>query len=207
MYEDMKIGPKYKIARRLGAAIFEKTQSPKFVRSTSRRSRLGGDERPRSRSEFGVELLEKQRARMLYGIGERQFSKYAEASLGKKGANSAGELFRKLEMRLDNVIYRLGLAGTRRFGRQMASHGHFTVNGKRVTIPSFEVKVGDKIGVRGGSRKGVIFSNLEERLKGGVPPWMTFDTASLEAQIVGVPTLTGSPLIFDIERVLDFYRR
>jgi len=119
----MKIGPKYKIARRLGAPIFEKTQGAKYALSLSRKEKnMKGRQKPKS--EYGKQLIEKQKARFSYGVSEKQFSKYTKASLN--APEPLQKLFRSLEQRLDNVLYRSGLAKTRASGRQMSAHGHAT---------------------------------------------------------------------------------
>src|SRR3954468_519236 len=122
----MKLGPKYKIARRLGAPIFEKTQTQKFALSLARKEK-STKRRPKPKSEFGTQLNEKQKARFTYGISEKQFANYVKQSLN--GSEPVQKLFAKLERRLDNVIYRAGLASTRAQARQIAAHGHSTVNG------------------------------------------------------------------------------
>src|SRR6185312_9992594 len=123
----MKIGPKYKIAKRLGASVFEKTQGQKFAIAQERTAR--NKPRGRGATEYGKQLLEKQKVRITYGISERQFGNYVAEAMATHGANPAELLHRLLELRLDNVIYRLGLAPTRRAARQMVSHGHITVDG------------------------------------------------------------------------------
>ena len=127
----MKIGPKYKIARRLGPAVFEKTQTQKFALSEARHAAgKKRDKRSKALSDFGLQLIEKQRVRFSYGITERQLSNYVEKAIETKG-NPSENLFASLESRLDNVVYRMGIAHTRRLARQMVSHGHFVVYGKR----------------------------------------------------------------------------
>src|SRR5262249_14892440 len=130
----MKTVSKYKLAKRLGASIFEKTQSQKFAIAAERSAK--NKKRSRGASEFGKQLLEKQKVRVTYGISERQFSNYIEDAMASKAGAPAEMLHRALELRLDNVCYRLGLASTRRAARQMVSHGHITVNGVKTTIPS-----------------------------------------------------------------------
>src|SRR6185369_9317401 len=107
----MKIGPKYKIARRLGAAVFEKTQTQKYAMHLERRGKKQGFSKPKS--EFGLQLNEKQKARFTYGLGEKQFRNYVKEALSKKGANASETIFQFLELRLDNTLYRLGFSPTR----------------------------------------------------------------------------------------------
>ena len=197
--------PRYKIARRLGPGLFEKTSTQKFALREGRRKETG--KRPKAKSEFGLQLLEKQKARFFYGINERQFAKYVEQALLKRGANDE-LLHERLETRLDNVVCRLHLAPTRRASRQMVSHGHILVNGVRVTVPSYNLKIGDKISVREGSAKKIIFANLVERLKDTMPPsWLKFDPTTRVGEMQGKPKMVKSELLYDIAAVLEFYRR
>ncbi|MDP3962761.1 MAG: 30S ribosomal protein S4, partial [bacterium] len=162
----MIIGPKYKIARRLGAPVFEKTQTQKYAmrQGQAGQGRPAGKGRPKAKSNFGLGMLEKQKARYSYGLTSKQFTKYVKQAIEKKG--SSGELLvRILESRLDNVALRSGFAPTRQAARQLTSHGHLLVNGTIVTIPSYQIKVGDIISIREGSKKKALFSTLDERLK------------------------------------------
>lgn len=201
----MKIGPKYKIARRLGAPIFEKTQTQRFAMSLSRKEKAGTMP-TRPKSEFGKQLIEKQKTRLTYGLSEKQFSKYVKASLN--AAEPTQALFRSLETRLDNVLYRAGLAKTRLQARQIASHGHATVNGRRVTIPSIALREGEAVGVREGSKTSALFLGAEERMAAaGVPQWLTVDAGKHEARISGVPAYAPTEHVFDLGAVLEFYSR
>lgn len=199
----MKIGPKYKLARRLGP-LFEKTQTHKFSLRESSRFRLS----PRPRSDFGIQLLEKQKARFLYGIPERQFRRYAKEAIAQRRLPAEECLFLDLETRLDNVVYRLGVAPTRLAARQLVSHGHITVNGKKVRIPSCHVRVGDVIAVRSSSQQNKIFADLPERLKEVEPPmWLSREKQGLTAEVRALPLLHKNELVFDIGLILEFYRR
>ena len=199
----MKTGPRYKRARRLGADIFPKTQSAKFA------LRMGkGIVKGYGRSEFGAQLKEKQRARALYGIMERQFARYVKNAIGKKTIRDDEALYVALETRLDNVIYRLGIAPSRQAARQYVSHGHFTVNGKRVTIPSYGVCTGDVIRLRKASEGKALFLNLKDTLRDAESPsWVRFDNQKNEATVVGMPKLVRAELPFNISAILEFYRR
>lgn len=201
----MKIGPKYKLARRLGAPIFEKTQSQKYALSLSRKEK-SGTMPTRPKSEFGKQLIEKQKARFSYGLSERQFAKYVKTSLN--APEPAQKLFTALESRLDNVLYRAGFAKTRLQARQMASHGHATVNGRRVTIPSIVLREGDVVGVRDGSRTSALFTDMAERVKAGaIPAWLAVDGDKLEAKVIGKPVYDAGSQVFDLGQVLEFYSR
>jgi small subunit ribosomal protein S4 len=201
----MKIGPKYKLARRLGSPIFEKTQTPRFAMSLSRKEKAGTvPQKPKS--EFGKQLLEKQKTRFSYGIGEKQFAKYAKASAN--APEPTQKLFQKLEFRLDNVLYRAGLAKTRLQARQIASHGHTTVNGRRSTIPSMTLSEGDVVTVREGSAGSALFAGTEERMKtAAIPAWLQTSPAKREVKVVGVPVYAPVEQVFDLGAVFEFYSR
>jgi small subunit ribosomal protein S4 len=200
-------GPKYKIARRLGAPVFEKTQTQKFVLRESNRKLSKSSKKPKAKSDFGNRLNEKQKARMVYGVNERQFSNYVSKAIATKG-NSTDLLLRALESRLDNVAFRLGFANTRIFGRQMVSHGHLLVNGTKITIPSYALSVGDKITIRNGSKAKPIFAKLNERLAATTTPaWIKADLVKQEWEIVGAPKLTQTDVMFDVASVFEFYSR
>jgi len=197
--------PKYKTARRLGANIFDKTQTQKFATKEAQRK---VEKRSRPKSDFGLQMLEKQKAKATYGVSERMFAKYVKSILDKAGANSPADLILILESRLDNVIYRLGLTASRQASRQMVSHGHIMVNGVKVTIPSYRVSVGDKISIRERSNKKGIFTNIDEKLKTHVyPSWLAFDITKKEAKVQGAPKLTSLENSFDPTAILNFYSR
>ena len=202
----MQIGPRYKKARYLGAPVFSKTQTQKYAlrseaKAKSTKGRRGG------KSEFGRQMLEKQKARYSYGIGAGQFSKYVKGALQSKGDN-AKNLLGTLESRLDNVVMRAGFTTSRSAARQMVSHGHMLVNGKKVTVPSYTVLVGDKITIREGSKKKVIFSKLDEELKNvKVPAWISVNVETKEIKIEGEPAVATTELLFDVKSVLEFYTR
>jgi small subunit ribosomal protein S4 len=122
----MIIGPKYKICRRLGSGVFDQCQSPKFMLSEAKKTKVAKKGPRKQVSEYGQQLGEKQKIRFSYGISEKQLGNYVEEATSSKGSVASEKLFELLETRLDNTIYRLGLASTRRLARQMASHGHFT---------------------------------------------------------------------------------
>ena len=201
----MKIGPKYKIARRLGAAVFEKTQTQKYAMRAARKDKTSPI--MRSKSEYGQGLLEKQKARMSYGVTSTQFTKYVKNAIAKKG-NSALHLVNYLESRLDNAVLRGGLAPTRRAARQMVSHGHIDVNGSRVNIPSYSVSIGDKISVRERSAGKALFAKLDENWKSvKLPSWLKLDDDKKMLAVDGQPTADQSELLFNVGTVLEFYSR
>lgn len=207
----MILGPKYKIARRLGAGVFEKTQTQKFALREGQRGKGGDKKRGGPKSDYGIQMLEKQKARFTYILSEKQFSKYVKAAIAAKGDNRE-LLYKTLESRLDNVVLRAGFAATRLAARQLVSHGHMLVNGRRVTVPSYLVRIGDTITVREGSMKKPVFATLEERLKNFVtvgrgPAWLKVDPEKKTIVVQGAPKLNPEELLFNIGQVLEFYSR
>lgn len=202
----MKIGPKYKIVRRLGAPVFEKTQTQKYaIRAEKKKAALAS--RPKAKSDYGLGMLEKQKARYSYGITAKQFGNYVKKAIATKG-NSAELLVRTLEGRLDNVAYRSGFAPTRQAARQMVSHGHLLVNGTIVTIPSYQVKVGDIVSIREGSKKKALFATLDEKLKAvKIPSWLKLNFDKKEVTVDGIPQAPQSELLFNVGTVLEFFSR
>jgi small subunit ribosomal protein S4 len=202
----MIIGPKYKIAKRLGAPVFEKTQTQKFALSEARsartKTRRGGPA-----SDYKRQLTEKQKMRFSYGITEKQLRRYVDEALAK-GHQPIGLLIARLESRLDNVVYRLGLAKTRRLARQLVAHGHITVNGRRLNIPSHRVSVGDTVAVREGSKQSPVFESVRTAEEAPTTPsWLALDLKSLAGTKKAEPTYEPSETIFDPQQVLEFYSR
>jgi small subunit ribosomal protein S4 len=200
----MITGPRYKIARRLGANIYEKTQTPKFALRMERK----GKPPYRPRTEYGIAMLEKQKVRFTYGVGERQFKKYVNEAVVKKGVNTTQALFERLEMRLDNTVYRLGWAPTRLAARQMVSHGHIVVDGVRTSVPSFIVTEKQVISVRDASLKKPLFKEFEEKAKKTqVPAWLSFDADKKVATVTGKPKWNQIENLFNLGQVIEFYSR
>lgn len=201
----MKIGPKYKIARRLGAPIFEKTQTPKYALSLARKEKSYKG-RGKPKSEFGRELIEKQKTRFTYGLGEKQFRIYVEKAL--YSPDPVQKLFSILESRLDNVLFRAGLAKTRAQARQVASHGHTMINGTRVTVPSILLSKGDKVNIRPSSEASPLFGEVEERIKTvTTPTWIKVDLPTKSLTIEGQPVYVPQEHVFDLGVVIEFYNR
>lgn len=195
--------PKFKICRRLGPGVYDKCQTTKF--STSTKGSITGS-RPKALSEYGTQLIEKQKVRFSYGVSERQLSNYVKKATQTKGVGTTERFYEELESRLDNVVYRLGLAASRRGARQMVSHGHFIVNDKKVTIPSYAVNPGDIIKIREGSKGSKLFQDLAVRLKDySAPNWLSFDVNKIEGKVLSKPQNTESFL--DLNVVLEFYSR
>jgi small subunit ribosomal protein S4 len=196
----------YKIARRLGARIFPKTENPSFTPSVAPRR---GKKRPRALSEFGTQLLEKQKARYMYGISERQFSNYVKSAVSDAKANPAETLHSTLESRLDNVVYRIGWGLTRRHARQLVSHGHIIVNGRRVTVPSLLVRKGDRLSIRKQSRDKVVFQTLQTTKEEHVlPPWLSLEKDPHDGIVSSSPVSdTSKDSLFNLTSIIEFYSR
>ncbi|MCF2671351.1 MAG: 30S ribosomal protein S4 [Butyricicoccus sp.] len=153
----------------------------------SKETRRNPKQSRRKQSEYGMQLTEKQKVKFIYGVLEKQFRAYYEKAEKKQGIT--GEiLLQELERRLDNVVFRMGFANTRREARQLVNHGHFTVNGKRVNIPSFQVKPGDAVAVCEKSRSSAKFKALlEENGKKAMPKWIDKAASSFEGTIAAMP--------------------
>ena len=201
-------GPKYKIARRLGAPIFEKTQTAKYKLSEEKKSKTKGRGKKPSSTNFAIQLKEKQKARFTYGISEKQFRNYVKKLIDSKVTKPHEKLFEVLETRLDNTVTKLGLATTRAFGRQLVSHGHILVNGGKVTIPSYKVEKGDVITIREGSKKKPVFNEIDEKAKSKeLPVWLAYDASKTEWKVQGLPKMEGESLLFDLDLLIQFYKR
>ena len=204
----MLVGPKYKICKRLGASVFEKCQTQKYQlaeanapRRTSRPKRGGG-------SDFGAQLLEKQKARFTYGLTESQFARYVHEAMDTRGTDSTISLMNRLEARLDNVIFRTGLVKTRRAARQMVSHAHIMVNGKRLSIPSHKVSVGDIISIKEGSKQSPLFANRKEAVvETKTPAWITMSADGFSATVLSQPAVSTTEAPFNPATIIQFYSR
>lgn len=202
----MKIGPKYKIARRLGSAVFEKTQTAKFSLNEQKKSK--NVRQKRASSVFGQQLIEKQKVRFTYCIVEKQLKNYVKKVIETSKTNQSDLLFKLLENRLDNVVLKSGFAKTRLLARQTVSHGHFTVNGTRVNIPSYSVKKGDVIAIREGSKSKKLFENAEKQLsETNTPSWLKVNAKDLSVEITGEAVYTPQELHFDLNSVMEYYKK
>lgn len=200
---------RFKIARRLGPSVFDQTQTERFALAEARKKGpMGKDKHRRNISAFNTALREKQRVRLYYGLTERQFASYVKESTEKKG-NPVEHLYARLESRLDNVAYRLGLAPTHRAARQMVSHGHLTVDDSRTRVPSRQVHVGETIGIRGGSQVKKLFTETEEKRKEQtIPTWMSYDEKKNGWRMDAAPKMEDvSAAGFDLRSVIEFYSR
>ncbi len=205
---------KCKICRRAGEKLFlkgEKCFTPKcvFNKKPYPPGKPESERKHRSMvTEYGKQLREKQKVKNTYGIMERQFANYVTAALGQKDTNPSQSLYESLEARLDNAVFRTGLASSRALARQMVSHGHITVNGRKVTIPSYRVRQGDKISIREGSRRAKLFSEIQAKLgKQKAPTWLSLEPDNFGGAITGNPGSDKGELSFNLGSVIEFYSR
>lgn len=206
-------GPVCKLCRREGEKLFlkgdrcftakcsfEKRSYPPGVHGRRARFR-------RKTTDFGTQLREKQKARRMYGVMERQFRRYfreAERRPGVTGAN----LLQILESRLDSVVHRMGFAGSRAQARQLVRHGHFEVNGKKTDIPSFLVKPGDQITVREKSRSTPYFQTVTEEMEHRfVPEWLIVDTSKLSGRLLALPAREEMETTLSEQLITEYYSR
>ena len=159
----------------------------------------------RKMSDYGLQLREKQRAKFIYGVEEKQFrNTFDKAS--KKAGITGENLLIMLEERLDNVVYRMGLSTTRREARQLVNHGHFTVNGKKVNIPSYLVKAGDVIAVKEKSKKSPKFKEIQD-MEVGIPAWLTVNRDKLEGTVVAEPTRDQIDVPVEEHLIVELYSK
>ena len=198
-------GPRARMCRRLDYPVFE---SPKF--GNIRKNYAPGQHGQNSRgklSNYGIQLREKQRIKYLYGVLEKQFRNYFKKATNKEGP-TGNNLLIMLESRLDNTIYRLGLAPTRRAARQMISHKHFLINSKVINIPSYLLDEGDVIKVRDKSKKINIFQDSMRRIKGDHPtPWLTIDKGQLSGVFNELPDREDIPEPVNEQLVVELYSK
>jgi len=169
-------------------------------------NRNPGGNRRKKVSEYGAQLKEKQKVKFVYGILEKQFHKYYLKAANMKGI-TGDNMLRLLELRLDNVVYRLGLAKTRRMARQIVVHGHIRVNGQKVDIPSYSVKVGDVITLRQKSAELDMFKVLREGTSIVTPKWLTFDAPNLTGTVAALPAREDIDLQLQENMIVEFYSR
>jgi small subunit ribosomal protein S4 len=176
----------------------EKRNFPPGQHGKSRRAKLAG---------YGIQLREKQKVKRIYGVLENQFRRYFESAERQRGIT--GEtLLQLLERRLDNVVYRLGLATSRPQARQLVRHGHFLVNGKKVDIPSYSVRPGDVVSIRPTSQKNPTIAHAIEEVKGrGIPGWLTFDAGDGTGKVVSLPTREQINLPVQEQLIVELYSK
>lgn len=194
-------GPAYKKSRRLGFSTLENGKDLKRAYAPGQH----GQDKRRKLSEYGIQLQEKQKVRILYGLNEKQFHKVFDRASKMKGI--AGEnLLVLLESRLDNLVYRLGMARTRRSARQIVNHGHILVNGKKVDIPSYTCKVGDIISVKENSMNHpAILESIED--KRTVPAFLEMDAKKLSGKYVRIPERSELNSEINEQLIVEFYNR
>ena len=205
------IGPVCRLCRREGMKLFlkgercygekcaiEKRNVPPGQHGRARRAKIVG---------YGIQLREKQKVKRTYGVLENQFRRYFEAADRQKGIT--GELLlQMLERRLDNIVYRLGFATSRAQARQLVRHGHFTVNGRKVDIPSYAARLGDTIAVRRGSVENPTIQHAMEEVKGrGVPEWLSLDGSALAGRISQLPSREQINLPVQEQLIVELYSK
>ena len=196
-------GPKTKIARKFGEAIFGDDKS--FERKNYPPGQHGLARRRAKRSEYAIQLQEKQKAKYTYGILERQFQNMYEKARRSKGVT--GEVLLQLcEARLDNVVYRMGIAPSRRAARQLVSHRHITVNGEVVNIPSYSLKPGDIVGVRHKSQSLTVIENSLAS-NSSVYEWITWNPEKLEGTFVALPQRIQIPENIKEQLIVELYSK
>lgn len=206
------LDPKCKLCRREGAKLFlkgEKCFSPNcaMVKRDYAPGMHGAAAKRKRLSSFGLQLREKQKAKRFYQLLEKQFYNYYERANSLPGDVSE-ILPQLLERRLDNVVYRLGLAAARTAARQLVNHGHIMVNGAKVTIPSYQVKIGDEIGVKEAYLKKPFWISQEANLgKSNVPGWLNFDLQKKSGKVVSLPRKEDFSEPFDVTLIIEFYSR
>lgn len=200
------IGPKTKIARRFKEPIYgpdkylEKKNYPPGQHGVTRKRGTG------KVSEYGMQLLEKQKAKYTYGILEKQFKNIFLKAASKKGVTGE-ELLQLLEARLDNIVYRLGISPTRAGARQLISHKHIVVNGEVVNIPSYTLKVGDIIGVREKSKASETISDSLSRYSASRYPWLEWDGNSLSGKFMMIPSRDMIPENIQEQLIIELYSK
>ena len=169
-------------------------------------TRNPGGNRRKKVSEYGAQLKEKQKVKFVYGVQEKQFHRYFLKASNMKGV-TGDNMLRLLELRLDNVVYRLGLAKTRRMARQVVVHGHIRVNGQKVDIPSYSVKVGDVITLRARSAEMDMFKSLREGTTVLTPKWLTFDAPNLTGNVNALPAREDIDMQIQENMIVEYYSR
>ena len=169
-------------------------------------TRNPGGNRRKKVSEYGAQLKEKQKVKFVYGVLEKQFHRYYLKATNMKGV-TGDNMLRLLELRLDNVVYRLGLAKTRRMARQIVVHGHIRVNGQKVDIPSYSVKVGDVITLRPRSAEMDMFKTLREGTTVLTPKWLAFDAPNLTGNVNALPAREDIDMQIQENMIVEYYSR
>jgi small subunit ribosomal protein S4 len=197
-------GPKAKLCRRLGANLFGAEKYTKILRRRQTKPGMHGSKFAK-KSEYGRQLEEKQKARFVFGLSERQMRKYFDKAISQPG-DTGRNLLCLFERRLDNVIYVSQFAVTRMQARQMVSHGHFKLNGRRVDIPSILVCPGDKIELLPKHSSSALYSGLD-KLKDYAPKWLKVDLKKLTMEVLALPEKDDLEKSIDSQLIVEFYSR
>ena len=194
-----------RVCRRTGESVCGREKCA-FKKRPFAPGRLDSEKKHKSnKSEYGEQLRDKQKLRIAYGLREKQFGAYINKAINMKGVNTQEMIFTLLESRLDNVVYRAGLANTRALARQIVNHGHITVNGRKMTIPSYSVRVGDVIAVRDGSKVLTYFTKLAEKFEPTLPSWMTGDAKKMAFTVKNLPKDLDKTVNY--QTIVEFYSR
>ncbi|MBK7998426.1 MAG: 30S ribosomal protein S4 [Verrucomicrobia bacterium] len=197
-------GPRVRISRRFGVPIFGPT---KYLERRNYGPGVHGPKSRRKSTEYGLGLLEKQKLRYYYGLMERQFRGVYEKALRRRGVTGE-QMLQILETRLDNVVFHLGFGTTRAGARQMVSHGHVKVNGRKVSIPSYALRVNDTIEIRDNSRaRQMATKNLESSTSRAVPDWLSLNREAFKGVVMRIPSRDEIQPIANEQAVVEFYSR
>jgi len=197
-------GPRVRISRRFGLPIFGPS---KYLERRNYGPGVHGPKSRRKHTDYGLGLIEKQKLRYYYGLMERQFRGVYEKALKRRGVTGE-QMLQILETRLDNVVYHLGLATTRAAARQMVAHGHITVNGRKVNIPSYALRVNDAVGVKNNNvSRQLATKNLELSTSRTVPDWLSLTREEFKGVVIRVPTRDEINPIANEQAVVEFYSR
>jgi len=197
-------GPRVRISRRFGVPIFGPT---KYLERRNYGPGVHGPKSRRKHTDYGLGLIEKQKLRYYYGLLERQFRGVYEKALRRRGVTGE-QMLQILETRLDNVVFHLGLANTRAAARQMVCHGHIQVNGRKVNVPSYALKVNDVIVVKNNNvSRQLATKNLETSTSRSVPDWMSLNKEEFKGVVMRIPTRDEINPIANEQAVVEFYSR
>lgn len=197
-------GPRVRISRRFGTPVFGPT---KYLERRNYGPGVHGPKSRRKTTDYGLGLIEKQKLRYYYGLLERQFRGVYEKALKRRGVTGE-QMLQILETRLDNVVFHLGFANTRAAARQMVSHGHITVNGRKVNVPSYGLKVNDVVEVKNSNvSRQLAARNLEIATSRAVPDWLSLNKEEFKGTVMRIPTRDEIQPIANEQAVVEFYSR
>ena len=197
-------GPRVRITRRFGTPIFGPT---KYLERRNYPPGMHGPKSRRKMTDYGMGLIEKQKLRYYYGLLERQFRGVYERALRRRGVTGE-QMLQILETRLDNVVFHLGFGNTRASARQLVGHGHVKVNGRKVSIASYALKVSDVIEVKDSARsRQIATKNLESSTSRSVPDWLSLTKDSFKGTVMRIPTMEEINPIANVQAVVEFYSR